>query len=91
VIGLGWKEKAVCADDPGMHWDGELLPSMFDMCMSCSVRQDCLLEALELDWRVDAGVWGGTDEFQRRAIRRGTLTLEDAWRANRTRFTEEEW
>jgi WhiB family redox-sensing transcriptional regulator len=82
----GWKAEAACLDDPGAHWDGELLPSMFTLCMGCPVRHDCLLEALDRDWRVDCGVWGGTDEFQRRAIRRGTYTIEDAWRGSAKQF-----
>ena len=91
MIGLGWKARAACTADPGMHWDGDLLPSMFELCMHCPVRTDCVLEALDLDWRVDGGVWGGTDELQRRAIRRGGMTLEDAWRSNRKRFAQGEW
>ena len=68
---LGWKDQAACRQDPGAHWDGELLPSMFALCMGCPVRGNCLLEALDHDDRADCGVWGGTTAEQRRLIRKG--------------------
>ena len=68
---LGWKDQALCRQDPGGHWDGDLLPSMFEMCMSCPVKMECLVEALDHEERSDAGVWGGTSPEQRRAIRKG--------------------
>jgi hypothetical protein len=70
-VKLGWKDQALCRQDPGGHWDGDLLPSMFEMCMSCSVKMECLMEALDHEERSDAGVWGGTSPEQRRAIRKG--------------------
>ena len=70
-MNLGWKDDAACRHDPGGHWDGELLPSMFVMCMGCPVRDECLMEALHHEDRSDAGVWGGTDPEQRRLIRKG--------------------
>jgi hypothetical protein len=71
MMRLGWKDKALCRSDPGAHWDGELLPSMFEMCMSCSVRDECLMEGLDHEERSDAGVWGGTGPEERRRIRKG--------------------
>jgi WhiB family redox-sensing transcriptional regulator len=68
---LGWKDNASCRRDPGGHWDGDLLPSMFEMCMGCPVKMECLMEALDHEERSDAGVWGGTSPEQRRAIRKG--------------------
>jgi WhiB family redox-sensing transcriptional regulator len=70
-VKLGWKDQALCRQDPGGHWDGDLLPSMFEMCMSCPVKMECLVEALDHEDRSDAGVWGGTSPEQRRAIRKG--------------------
>jgi hypothetical protein len=70
-VKLGWKDQALCRQDPGGHWDGDLLPSMFEMCMSCPVKMECLVEALDHEERSDAGVWGGTSPEQRRAIRKG--------------------
>ena len=70
-MNLDWKDDAACRRDPGGHWDGELLPSMFVMCMGCPVKMECLMEALDHEDRSDAGVWGGTDTEQRRLIRKG--------------------
>lgn len=64
---------------------------MVETCAGCPVADDCVLEALETDWRVDVGFWGGTDEYQRRAIRKGTLTLAQARRDNRRAVTEGTW
>lgn len=38
------------------------------VCRSCPVRQECLRWAL--DNGQDAGVWGGLDETERRAMKR---------------------
>jgi hypothetical protein len=83
VTFLGWKEDAACAGDSGEHWFGIPTAGMVELCGGCPVVEDCLLEALERDWRVDVGFWGGTDEYQRRAIRNGSLTIWGARRANR--------
>lgn len=77
---LGWKNDALCKDDPGGHWDGELLPSMFAMCMECPVRDECLMQGLKHEDRSDVGVWGGTDVEQRRLIRKGADPYE-VWAA----------
>ena len=68
---LGWKSDASCRSDPGGHWDGPLLPSMFEMCMGCPVKDACLVEALGHEERSDCGVWGGTGPEERRRIRKG--------------------
>ena len=75
-MNLGWKNKAACRTNPGEHWDGDLRPSMFVMCMGCPVRDECLMEALHHEDRSDAGVWGGTDPEQRRLIRKGADPYE---------------
>ncbi|HEY7824201.1 MAG TPA: WhiB family transcriptional regulator [Acidimicrobiia bacterium] len=91
MSGLGWKEDAACASDPGLHWFGTAIPSMVSTCDRCPVLEDCLWEALERDWRVDVGFWGGTDEYQRRAIRKGSMTAAEARAANREAITEGSW
>jgi WhiB family redox-sensing transcriptional regulator len=68
---LGWRDSALCRNDPGGHWDGDILPSMFELCMDCPVRMECLAEALQHEERSDCGVWGGTGPEERRKIRRG--------------------
>lgn len=85
MTSLGWKDDAACAGDHGDYWFGAATPETMLACGRCPVIEDCLLEALERDWRVDAGFWGGTDEYQRRAIRKGTVTADQArsenWKA----------
>jgi WhiB family redox-sensing transcriptional regulator len=39
-----------------------------EICNACPVMLDCLAYALE--HRIDHGVWGGTDEAERRRIRK---------------------
>ena len=78
-----WKADAACIGDPGAHWDGDLLPTMFLLCMSCPVKADCLMEGLDHDYRDDVGVWGGTTVEQRNRIRRAKLEPEQAWDESR--------
>jgi len=84
----GWKGRAACLSDPGSHWDGDLLPSTFAMCMGCPVRDDCLMEALDHDERSDCGVWGGTTDSGRRQIRRGADPYQ-VWDASRREFAQQ--
>lgn len=85
---LGWKDAAACREDPGGHWDGPLLPSMFEMCMGCPVRGNCLMEALDLEERSDGGVWGGTSAEQRKKIRRGA-DPQSVWDESRREFAQQ--
>lgn len=84
---LGWRDEAECQKDPGGHWDGELLPSMYAMCRRCPVLLDCLFEALGHEERSDCGVWGGTSVEQRRKIRRGA-NPEKIWAENARKFSQ---
>jgi WhiB family transcriptional regulator, redox-sensing transcriptional regulator len=70
-LNLQWREKAACKDQPNPEWDGDLRFYLYEICMSCPVRDDCLMEALDHEERSDAGVWGGTGPEERRRIRRG--------------------
>ena len=88
MIDLGWRGEAACREDPGGHWDGDLLPSMFEMCMGCPVRPECLLEALGHEERSDCGVWGGTTVEGRRRIRRGA-DPDRVWAATRDGLRQE--
>jgi hypothetical protein len=80
---MSWKQHAACIGDPGAHWDADLLPSMFLLCMSCPVKAPCLMEGLDHDYRDDVGVWGGTTVEQRNRIRRAKLEPEQAWAESR--------
>ena len=78
-MNLRWKERAACREMPGVEWDGELTDVLFETCMGCSVKADCLMEALGREERSDPGVWGGTSPEQRRLIRKGADPYQ-VWR-----------
>lgn len=67
---------AACrAEDPDLFFPiGSTGPALVQtedakaVCRSCPVRQECLRWAL--DNGQDAGVWGGLDETERRALKR---------------------
>ncbi|MGH8909786.1 MAG: WhiB family transcriptional regulator [Egibacteraceae bacterium] len=71
-----WRERAACLDeDPELFFPiGTTGPAIEQaerakaVCRRCPVRQECLDDAL--DTGQDAGVWGGMDEDERRALRR---------------------
>lgn len=77
----GWRTLAACRDqDPEMFYpisaSGLAADPAKRVCATCPVRAHCLREALDLG--DDHGVWGGTDPADRRAIRRGKLTIAAA-------------
>ena len=78
-----WKQYAACLDSPGAHWDSELTPTMFRMCMLCPVRDECLMEGLDHESKCDVGVWGGTNVEERNRIRKGADPYE-VWRDTAT-------
>jgi WhiB family redox-sensing transcriptional regulator len=51
--------------------DGFTLAVARQLCRGCAVRAECLTYALELGADL-VGVWGGTSERQRRALRART-------------------
>ncbi len=71
-----WRELAACRDtDPDLFFPVgttgpaiEQIESAKRVCNECEVREPCLEFALESNQ--DSGVWGGTSEEERRAIRR---------------------
>lgn len=68
--GTNWRERSVCASvDPDLWFPdpGSSSAAAKRVCLGCEVRTDCLEYALEHGER---GIWGGTTENQRRAIRR---------------------
>ena len=68
---FGWRDRAACVGMTDLDWDGDLRFSLFAICMSCPVKAECLVEALDHEERSDAGVWGGTGPEERRRIRKG--------------------
>ncbi|MGH8909679.1 MAG: WhiB family transcriptional regulator [Egibacteraceae bacterium] len=71
-----WRERAACLDvDPERFFPiGTTGPALERadeakrVCAGCEVRADCLDWALKTGQ--EAGVWGGTTEDERRALRR---------------------
>ncbi|HSL12131.1 MAG TPA: WhiB family transcriptional regulator [Actinomycetota bacterium] len=73
---MRWIAGAACiGEDPELFFPVGVTPPALDqvvrakaICARCPVRRDCL------EWSLvtcqDAGVWGGLDEEERRAIRR---------------------
>ncbi len=72
----GWRRDAICRDtDPDLFFPvgttGHALVQIeraTQVCQECPVQRDCLEFALETNQ--DSGIWGGTSEEERRAIRR---------------------
>jgi ribosomal protein S27AE len=69
---LGWRRFAACNGSPP-EWfypveNTPVVPSeVRKLCEACPVRANCLREALVFRER---GIWGGTNEAQRQALRR---------------------
>ncbi|WAX81555.1 WhiB family transcriptional regulator [Streptomyces sp. KMM 9044] len=71
-----WRTRAACRDeDPDLFFPiGTSGPALFQteqakaVCRRCAVQQQCL------DWAMESGqslgVWGGTSETERRALKR---------------------
>ncbi len=65
-----WAAKGACrtADPDMLFVQGAAQNRAKSVCMSCSVRTECLADAL--DNRIEFGVWGGMTERERRALLR---------------------
>ncbi len=67
-----WREQALCAqtDPEAFHPEkGQSPKKALAVCAVCPVALDCLTEAMTTA-AGSAGIWGGTTENDRRAIRR---------------------
>ena len=65
-----WVEKAYCAGaNPEIFEEDAHIETALAYCVMCPVRVDCLTFALSLPEVF--GVWGGTTEPERRALKRG--------------------
>jgi WhiB family redox-sensing transcriptional regulator len=74
-----WATHAACrtTDPDSLFVQGAAQNRAKAMCVGCTVRTECLADAL--DNRVEFGVWGGMTERERRALlrRRPNVT---SWR-----------
>jgi WhiB family redox-sensing transcriptional regulator len=76
TAGTNWRDDAACLDaDPDLFFPvgttGPVLDQIDEakrICRACPVRKQCLAWALDLD--AAAGIWGGTTDDERRAIRK---------------------
>ena len=98
--GADWRSLSACRDtDPELFFPlsawgpGQVqIASAKAVCADCQVRPDCLRFALRSGQ--EFGVWGGTSEDERRAMRRAQLVLtprpvtEPANRSRRRRATQ---
>ena len=79
---MDWRHLALCRDeDPELFFPiGTTGPAATQVdeakqvCRRCSVIDDCLAWSLETGQ--DAGVWGGTSEDERRALKRHGIRLQ---------------
>lgn len=64
-----WQDDAACRDvDPNLFFDETHRGEALALCSRCPVRQPCLEHALRTQEL--HGVWGGTDEGERRRMLR---------------------
>lgn len=82
-----WRRGAICRDtDPDLFFPvgttGHALVQIDrakQVCGDCPVRTECLTFALETNQ--DSGIWGGTSEEERRAIRRRAAARQRSFQA----------
>lgn len=67
-----WRLQAACRGyDPNLFFPEKGRPTpgyVYDLCRACPVAEDCLDYAMR--WRFLQGIWGGTNEQERRRMRR---------------------
>ncbi|MFJ2094685.1 WhiB family transcriptional regulator [Streptomyces sp. NPDC087901] len=74
-VNTNWRTATACKDDPELFFPiGTTGPALLQIeeakgvCRACPVMERCLQWALESGQ--EHGVWGGTDEGERRRIKR---------------------
>lgn len=72
-----WISQARCAaqDCDGLYEQGPVQKEARLICAECTVRLECLVDALER--RENFGVWGGLNERERRAILKAFGNVDD--------------
>ena len=81
-----WRVKARCRCDDAVHFYAPAQGETRDqrrvredaaraLCGGCPVRAECL--AYALDVQEPHGIWGGTDELERRRLLRGRVARQD--------------
>ncbi|MEO6715482.1 MAG: WhiB family transcriptional regulator [Mycobacteriales bacterium] len=77
---MEWTTRAACRDSnpDELFVQGAAQNRVKATCLGCSVRMECLSDAL--DNRTEFGVWGGMTERERRALLRRRPNVK-SWRA----------
>lgn len=76
-----WQTEAACKTRRDLDWfpaRGVNITPHREVCAGCPVNAQCLAEALSRGSHEDFGVWGGTGQIERRAIRRKNRTSRSA-------------
>ncbi len=76
---MDWRDLAACRDsEPNLFFPVgttgpalDLIGEAKEICGECTVREECLMYALETNQ--EAGVWGGYAEDERRRLRKRWL------------------
>jgi WhiB family redox-sensing transcriptional regulator len=77
---VDWPSEAACrgAEPDDLFVPGAAQNRAKAVCMGCSVRTECLADAL--DNRTEFGIWGGMTERERRALLRRRPSVM-SWRS----------
>ena len=70
-----WMDVGECLGYPPDWWfpadgDAETLAKARSICAECPVRIACLEFSLQSPFSSDFGIWGGTDRYERRRLRK---------------------
>ncbi len=69
-----WNERGACrGSENDLFFNPRYEDTAKALCRSCKVRRECLAYALG---RHEQGVWGGTNEEERRELRGLTVKIE---------------
>lgn len=79
---LDWRQRAACrqAEDPDLFFPiSDKGPSVAQEAEAKSICEECGVKGQCLDWALETGqtgIWGGTNEDERRRIRRPAIALQ---------------
>lgn len=69
-----WNESGACrGSENDLFFNPQYENAAKNLCRSCKVRRECLAYAIN---RHEQGVWGGTNEEERRNLRGITVKIE---------------
>ncbi len=69
-----WNERGACRDsESALFFEDRYENAAKALCHDCKVRRECLAYAID---HHDPGVWGGTNEVERRQLRGITVKIE---------------